>query len=81
MIVQPEVRCVEFVDELTDWMEGALTAAERGAIEEHLAICPHCVRYLDQMRATLATLRHAADGGVPPALHRAVLAALRESRG
>ena len=50
-MLQPEVRCVEFVDEVTEWMEGGLTDDQRLLLEEHLAICPHCTRYLDQLRA------------------------------
>ena len=66
MIGQPEVRCVEFVAEVTAWMEGALTADERSLIEEHLSICPHCVRYVDQIRAALAALRISAPPATPP---------------
>ncbi len=79
MIVEPEVRCVEFVDTLTDWMEGALSPAERGLIEEHLSICPHCTRYLDQMRAAVGTLRLSAEVTDTRAVLRdAILAALRD---
>jgi anti-sigma factor RsiW len=81
VIVQPEVRCVEFVDDLTEWMEGGLTREERAGLEEHLTICPDCTRYLDQMRATITTLRLFEDDGVPPALHAAVLTALRDRGG
>ena len=34
-MLQPEVRCVEFVDEVTEWMEGGLTDDERLLLEEH----------------------------------------------
>ena len=80
MIVQPEVRCVEFVDRLTEWMEGALSVDERSLIEEHLAICPHCSLYLDQMRTALHVIRGAERAGGGAVLRDAVLAALRERR-
>jgi anti-sigma factor RsiW len=55
--VRPEaIRCVEMVDVVTEWMEGALTADERAEVEEHLAICPHCIAYVDQLRATTRIL-------------------------
>ncbi len=80
MIVQPEVRCVEFVDELTDWMEGALPDEQRSLIEEHLSICPHCTRYLDQMRAALGALPAVETADPLGVLRDAVLTELRERR-
>ena len=80
MIVQPEIRCVEFVDELTDWMEGALGDDHRALIEEHLSICPHCTRYLDQLRAAIGTLRVVEPTAPRVVLRDAVLAALRDRR-
>ena len=82
-MLQPEVRCVEFVEEVSDWMDGGLTDDERLLLEEHLSICPHCTRYLDQMRAALVVLRDVSDsrGDAAPAAMRAVLlAALRQDR-
>ncbi len=82
-MLQPEVRCVEFVDDVTEWMEGGLTDDERLLLEEHLSICPNCTRYLDQLRGALAILHDAdqAVGESPPAAARdALLAAFREMR-
>jgi anti-sigma factor RsiW len=78
---QPEVRCVEFVESVTDWMEGALTDDDRVAIEEHLAICPHCTEYVAQLRLTVAVLRDqpAADAP-PPAARASLLDAMRQAR-
>ncbi len=69
---QPKVRCVEFVETVTDWMEGALDDDARLLVEEHLVICPHCTEYLAQLRATAAVLRQ-APGQAPPAKARAAL--------
>ena len=80
MTMQPTVRCVEFVADVTDWMEGALDADHRSLIEEHLSICPDCVRYMDQLRAALAVVR-AAPEPAPKPLRDALLAALRSSHG
>lgn len=52
--MQEEIRCIEMVEVVTEWMEGALDADTRAAVEEHLAICPDCTAYLDQLRATTA---------------------------
>lgn len=51
-----DVACVELVELLTDYLEGALPPDEVAAIEAHLAVCPPCRVYLDQMRATIALL-------------------------
>ena len=77
---QPVVRCVEFVESVTECMEGVLTDDDRVAIEEHLAICPHCTDYLVQLRRTTELLdQHRAEA--PPAAARsALLAAFRSQR-
>jgi hypothetical protein len=82
-MVQPAVRCVEFVETVTDWMEGALDDDARLLLEEHLVICPHCTDYLRQLRATTAVLgTSAATGDAPPASARAaLLAAFRAANG
>ena len=80
MILQPEIRCVEFVDELTDWMEGDLGEQRRELLEEHLTICPECTRYIDQMRAALTTLRTIDETPALPGVGATVLEALRQRR-
>jgi anti-sigma factor RsiW len=67
-----EVRCVELVELVTDWMEGALHDQERVLFEAHLAICPFCVAYVAQLRAVPA-LVHRQPHDWPPAGARAAL--------
>lgn len=55
-----DIACIELVELLTDYLEGVLPPDEVAAVEAHLALCPHCQVYLDQMRATIAVL-----GSVP----------------
>jgi anti-sigma factor RsiW len=38
---------------VTDYLEGALPAADRRRFDAHLAGCPHCTEYLAQMRETI----------------------------
>jgi len=54
---QPAVRCIEFVESVTDWMEGALADDERVVLEEHLAICPHCTEYVELLRRSTEVLQ------------------------
>ena len=48
-----ELTCREFVELVTDYLEGRMAPADRARFEEHLAICPGCQTYVDQMRETL----------------------------
>ena len=78
---QPEVRCVEFVEQITDWLEGGLSDDERLLFEEHLAYCSPCGRYVDQFRATLRLLRDSDQrlgDAPPPPLRDALLGAFRQ---
>jgi anti-sigma factor RsiW len=45
--------CVEFVEVVTDYLEGALPVAERERFEAHFAACPHCGHYLAQLRVMI----------------------------
>lgn len=48
--------CRQAVELVTDYLEGALTPAERVRFEAHLAACPHCSEYLREMRVTIAAV-------------------------
>jgi anti-sigma factor RsiW len=75
------IRCLEMVEIVTDWMEGALPEGERADIEEHLAICPHCVDYVAQMRTTTRVIgRLVDDGPAPDAARRRLLEVFRAQR-
>jgi anti-sigma factor RsiW len=48
-----DLACQQFVELVTDYLEGALSRRDRKRFERHLAGCPHCPEYLAQMRATI----------------------------
>jgi anti-sigma factor RsiW len=84
-VIHEPIRCIEMVEVITEWMEGALSDASRAEVEEHLAICPDCVAYLDQLRAATALAARLADAGAvagpaPEALKARLLAAFHTSR-
>ena len=60
-----EVTCQQFVELITDYLEGALTARTVGHVEEHLVMCDWCVTYLEQMQTTIALLGSLGAGAVP----------------
>jgi len=79
----PEVRCIEFVEQITEWLDGGLTDEERLLFEEHLAYCSPCDRYVVQFRETLALVRQGAarlGDGPPPAVRDRLLEAIRLER-
>jgi anti-sigma factor RsiW len=76
MSVKPNIVCQEFVEEVTNYLEGKLSEAERRWTDEHLAECDACRAYLEQMRATIAALRGLRETEVDPALRARILAEL-----
>ena len=51
-----DMACNELVEEVSDYLEGTLPAAERERLEAHLRECPFCTTYVEQMRAVVAAL-------------------------
>lgn len=78
---QPAVRCIEFVEMVTDWTEGALSADDRAALEEHLCICPACSNYVTQLRLARAILHEPATDAPPAGARDALLEAFRQHAG
>lgn len=72
--------CREFVELVTDYLDGALSDADHARFEAHLGACDGCESYLEQMRAVVTTL------GTPPPpadgrTREALLQAFRDVRG
>jgi predicted anti-sigma-YlaC factor YlaD len=54
--VTAEVTCQQFVEVITDYLEGSLATRTLTQVEEHLVMCDWCLTYLEQMQATIASL-------------------------
>jgi anti-sigma factor RsiW len=65
---QPELVCQQVVELVTDYLEDALSAAERQRFERHLAGCPHCTEYLAQMRETIRLAGRVAPEDLTPVM-------------
>lgn len=76
MSVKPNIVCQDFVEEVTNYLEGKLSEAEARWTDEHLAQCDACRAYLEQMRATIAALRGLSETDVDPALRERILSEL-----
>ncbi|MDA0206395.1 MAG: zf-HC2 domain-containing protein [Acidobacteria bacterium] len=51
-----ELVCREFVELVSDYLEDALSPADKARFEKHLRECDGCERYLDQMRITIESV-------------------------
>jgi anti-sigma factor RsiW len=48
--------CKQFVEDVTAYLEGVLPDDVVTRIDAHLADCPHCREYLEQMRQTVSVV-------------------------
>ncbi len=72
--------CQRAVELVTDYLEGALSRADRRRFEAHLATCPHCTQYLAQMRATIALTGTISPTDLTPAMRAEFVALYRRWR-
>jgi anti-sigma factor RsiW len=75
-----DLACIEEVELITDYLEGALPDADRRRLETHLEMCPGCTEYLAQMKTIAGSLGGLREESIPPELRRSLLAAFRERR-
>ena len=73
--------CREFVELVTDYLEGALPEHERARFEAHLAECDGCAGYLQDMRQLTDTLHTLPEPPPDPATRQALLQAFHDLRG
>jgi hypothetical protein len=59
--------CAEFVELVTVYLEDGLDESTRTRFEDHLALCPGCVTYVEQFRATIEQLGNTPSSLTLPA--------------
>lgn len=69
--------CVEFVELVTDYLEGSMTFWGRVRFHLHLGLCFGCRVHLKQMRQTIQTLGRLPEAPVPPAVREELLRRFR----
>jgi predicted anti-sigma-YlaC factor YlaD len=69
--------CQELVELVTDYLEGALSEAERARFEEHLRPCGGCRGYVEQMRQTIEVVGRLSVDVLTPEAERDLLEAFR----
>jgi anti-sigma factor RsiW len=75
-----DLACKDVVEMLTDYLEGAMPADEVRRLEHHLASCPGCSEYLEQLRTVSGALEGLAEAALPAASRGRLIAAFRDAR-
>jgi anti-sigma factor RsiW len=75
-----DLECIDLVEMVTDYLEGALDQQRHEMVEAHLRTCDGCKVYLEQMRETREYLGHVppeAGSDLPDQARRKLLDAFR----
>jgi anti-sigma factor RsiW len=75
-----DLACTEEVEIMTDYLEGALPAADARRLERHLQTCPGCTEYLAQMRTVAGSLRPLGEDSIPDEMRDRLIDAFRDFR-
>jgi anti-sigma factor RsiW len=74
------MKCRDVVELMTDYLDGALSPADRARFEDHISGCDGCRAYLEQLRATRSAAGRLASERVPESLQQELLNAFRDWR-
>jgi anti-sigma factor RsiW len=72
-----DISCREIVQIVNDYVEGALPADEREAVELHLNLCDGCSDYLEQLRLSIALVGELPAESLSPELEEELCLAFR----
>lgn len=73
-----DLRCQEFVELVTEYLEGTLSPAARARFQAHLDYCDPCITYIEEMRLTIRSLGHVSEEHIAPAARERLLAEFRD---
>jgi predicted anti-sigma-YlaC factor YlaD len=74
---QDTLTCQEVVELVTDYLEQALLPEMQAQFEEHVALCPGCDTYIDQVQTTIMLLRKLAEQSMFPETKQELLEKFR----
>jgi len=69
--------CKDFVEMVTDYLEGTMPLHKRIRFHFHLGMCLGCRIYLQQMRQSIRTLGRLPQEPIPPAIREELLRRFR----
>ncbi|HEX6850253.1 MAG TPA: zf-HC2 domain-containing protein [Candidatus Polarisedimenticolaceae bacterium] len=78
------ITCRDFVEFLWAYVAGELPSDQRSEFDAHMAICPHCVNYLDSYAKTVRLEKAAfenLDEPVPTEMPEELVKAILAARG
>ena len=70
--------CQELSEIVTDYLEGAMPLRDRVRFDLHVAVCPECRRYLEQMKTTIEASGHIPPEPIPPEIEARLLERFRD---
>ena len=73
-----DLRCQEFVELVTEYLEGALPPAEAARFQAHLDYCDPCITYIEEIRLTIRALGHLSETDIAPVARDRLLAEFRD---
>jgi anti-sigma factor RsiW len=73
-----DLTCQEFVELVTEYFEGSLSAAEQARFEAHIPGCDYCLAYLEQMRQTIRALGRLSEEQIAPPARQRLLDTFRD---
>jgi anti-sigma factor RsiW len=76
-----DYRCLQFVEVVTEYLEGSMRTRDRARFEAHLRACHGCEHYLAQLRRTIeltGRLGVADVAALGPSARRQLLDAFRD---
>jgi anti-sigma factor RsiW len=79
-----EISCHQFVEMVTDYLDGILAPDVVTSIDEHLAVCPGCVTVVEQWRTMIELAGQLAADDVeelPDPVRDDLMAAFRSALG
>ncbi len=74
------INCQQWTELVTEYLEGTMPRGLARAADRHLADCPLCTQYLDQMRRTIALTGSIPADDVPAPVVDALQRAFNDYR-
>jgi anti-sigma factor RsiW len=75
------IACRQAVELVTAYLEETLSRRDRRRFEAHIADCPHCHEYLDQMKITLELTGAIKEEDLDPQVQEDLILIFRQWKG
>lgn len=72
-----EMACRQIVEAITAYIEKTMPPSEARRFDAHLAECPYCVSYVEQMRQTIDALGSVDEEAISGPMREGLLEAFR----